>query len=118
MKDTGRFRSSGARLSITITPNEIVLKGKPVVGNSLSELFYLYKTVDFVFVEGFKDFCGPRIGVCSFDPKDELLPPGDYLAIVGDFLPPGYADTVFFNREQIREIADFIENYFLNSYRF
>lgn len=110
-KDTAIFQSSGAEFAFAVHQNKALLSSKSIDGASLEDLFYLYKSIDLVFVEGFKEHTGIKIGVCSIDTDGPILPPGEYIAVVGDHPPDKI--SLFFKRQEIVRLAAFIEHNFL-----
>lgn len=114
--DSTIFVEKGADVVVTLSPNAIHVYQKKEIPN-LEEQLVAYAHLDYIFIEGFKREKHPKIGVYRTIEQKELLKglapsliavATDHTILEADFALPQ------FNLNDIRGIADFIEQYFMN----
>ncbi len=122
-KDTWRHRQAGADTVIAAGPGEMALV-KNTSYQSIEELAVYCRDMDVIIAEGFKEGEQPRIEVYRKNQPEKPLFSEDLSvnAIVTDAsaeelkkiqsLMPMAPDIPFFGLEDIKKIADFIENRF------
>ncbi|CAH1199578.1 Molybdopterin-guanine dinucleotide biosynthesis adapter protein [Paenibacillus allorhizoplanae] len=114
--DSTVFVETGADAVVTLSPNGVHIYEKNE-SPSLEEQLVAYAHLDYIFIEGFKREKHPKIGVYRTIEQKELLKglapsliavATDLTILEGDFTLP------HFNLNDIRGIADFIEQFFMN----
>ncbi|MGE5485691.1 MAG: molybdopterin-guanine dinucleotide biosynthesis protein B [Ignavibacteriales bacterium] len=107
-KDTWRFRRAGAVRSGIASGRELSMTATWDSPPGIDELLKYYAGVDLVLIEGYKRERRPKIEVTAGTGSSDLECVGDphLLAVAG--ATPVDCGVPFFDRDDYREIADFI----------
>lgn len=116
-KDSYKFTEAGADNVVIASESKLAMIQNLEVEKSIDELLWLFKDIDIIIVEGFKDNVHPKIEVHRKEIDKNLLyknPKFNYtnfIAIASD--EDLNVDIPIFNINDIEEITNFIENNFL-----
>lgn len=116
-KDSYRLAAAGAEIMLIVSPEKLALIKKHEATPPLDELIATYfSDVDLVLTEGFKTSNLPKIELHRRERSPNLLCRGDQndpnlIAVASD--EPLVLDVPVLNLNNIKEVADFVEERFL-----
>ncbi|MDD2898254.1 MAG: molybdopterin-guanine dinucleotide biosynthesis protein B [Desulfuromonadaceae bacterium] len=118
-KDSHRLTAAGADSMVITSPDKLALVKKHIVSPSLEELVETYfADVDIVLTEGFKMSAIPKIELHRQERSNALLCRGEHndpmlIAVASD--QPLEVDVPVLDLNDVRAVADFVEQRFLKS---
>jgi molybdopterin-guanine dinucleotide biosynthesis protein B len=113
-KDSWRHKIAGAN-TVVVSTKERIAMIKDAPDNTLDQIMAYFQDMDLVITEGYKREDKLKIEVFRAEAHHSLLCQNDphLVALVTDADPSLAPDVPRFGLEDIRQLADFIENQFL-----